>query len=79
MLTILKKMVQCLLYDDVAVRRWVRGFLFWGTTAMTQVLSVGFDTASKWGTKELIFRLAVSGLAGVAGLINLGEKNQRSE
>ncbi len=76
MVPLIKHLVHALLFDELAVRRWSRGFLLWLATIAGQVV-VDPEAALEWTGKEWALRLAVAALAGSAGLINLGERNPR--
>lgn len=71
-----KRVVYLLSKDSAARVRWARGVVLWASAAMTQVLMVGWDIAEHWSWKEWIFRFLACGLAGVGGLISVGEKNE---
>lgn len=79
MITFLKNFWNAFLHDELAFRRWARGFLLWLGGAAVTVASVGWDTARAWTLKEWIGRLAVAGILGIAGMINLGDKNPPKE
>lgn len=61
--------------DELKMRRWLRAFLAWVASIMTQVLAVGYDTAMTWSWKDWAKRLAIAAIFGTVGAINLGEKN----
>lgn len=72
---LLKKTVHALVWDEMAARRWARGFFLWLGGAAIQVVSVGWPVASEWTAREWIGRLAVAGVLGVGGLVSVGERN----
>lgn len=62
--------------DRMKLARYSRGILLWAATATGQVLTVGIDVASEWTPRQWGARLFVAGLAGAAGIITAGEKNE---
>jgi len=79
MITWMKKFLNAFLHDEMAFRRWSRGFLLWLGGAAVTVASAGWDVARTWTLKEWLGRLAVAGILGFAGMINLGDKNPPKE
>jgi hypothetical protein len=79
MLTFLKKFWDAFLHDELAFRRWSRGFLLWLGGAAITVASAGWDVVRTWTLKEWLGRLAIAGILGLAGMINLGDKNPPKE
>lgn len=65
--------------DELKVRRWLRAFLAWMASIMTQVLAAGFDTALTWTWKDWAKRLFIAAIFGTVGAINLGEKNRPTD
>ncbi len=89
MLTLIKHLLQAFLYDELAARRWARGFLFWlfgiavqivtAVTAPGQAAGAGIDVILSWTWKEWLVRLALAAVAGTGGAINLGQMNPKEE
>lgn len=65
-----------LVTDELKFRRWLRGFLAWLTASMLQMSLAGVDAMAEWPVKKWVIAFWISGLSGVVGLINLGEKNK---
>jgi hypothetical protein len=78
MIPLFKRLWFALWYDELAARRWARGVLLWAATAGTAVMAVGPEVAATWTAKQWAMRLAFAGLAGAAGMITAGERNQKA-
>jgi hypothetical protein len=61
--------------DQLAVARYARGFLLWFAGIAGQVVSVGWDAASQWHTRDWLGRLGIASILGIGGLITAGQKN----
>lgn len=61
--------------DDMKLRRWLRGFLMWVLTSALQMSAAGLDAMAEWSVKKWLIAFGISGVGGLIGLINLGEKN----
>ena len=77
MIPLLRKLVYALLWDELAARRWVRGFLLWLGGAGTTVMAVGWDVAREWTPREWAGRMVFASVLGVAGMVTAGEKNPK--
>jgi hypothetical protein len=79
MIPLVRRLVHALLWDELAAKRWVRGFFLWLGGAAVMVASVGWEVAQGWSVKEWVGRLAIAGIAGIGGMITAGEKNPKAE
>ena len=61
--------------DPLKVRRWVRALLAWIGAMGMMVIAPGIDSALSWTWQEWLKRLAIAGIFGIVGAINLGQKN----
>jgi hypothetical protein len=72
----IKKAAEAMQKDNMKLRRYTRGVLAWlGATAL-QMTAVGPDVMMTWTPKRWVMGFLASGIVGIVGLINLGEKNQ---
>lgn len=77
MIPLVQKLIYALLWDELAARRWVRGFLLWAGGAAVMVASVGWEVAQAWSVREWVGRLAIAGILGAGGMVTAGERNPR--
>lgn len=75
MIPLVRSMIHALLWDAMAVRRWMRGFAMWAGAVLMQVVSAGFDVVRGWSLREWAGRIGVAAVLGIGGLISVGEKN----
>ena len=75
MITLLKKFWRKILYDEMAVARWGRGFLLWLAGMAMSVLAYPIEVVQTWGARDWAYRCAAAGVMGVAGMITAGQKN----
>lgn len=64
--------------DEMFFRRCLRGFLFWLSTIAIQIIP-NLEEATGWSKRDWVIRLIVSGIAGFAGMINLGHPNPKEK
>ena len=74
MIPLFKKLIAALLYDDLAVRRWLRAAVM----AMAgSGMMWGDQIAANLGTPAKWVKVCAVGCMIIAGIINLGEKNPK--
>jgi hypothetical protein len=76
MITLWKSFLQAFLYDEMAVKRWVRGGLNAAAVVLGQVIID--PTWNMWTPKQWLIHLVPSVLAFAAGSVTAGEKNPKS-
>ena len=64
-----------ILYDEMAVARWSRGFLLWLGGMAVSVLAYPIELVQTWGPRDWAYRIGAAGALGVAGIITAGQKN----
>ena len=79
MLTLFVKLWKAALYDEMAVKRWGRGFLLWAGGMATSVLAFPIEVVQTWGPRDWAYRVAAAGALGIAGLVTAGQKNPTPE
>lgn len=62
MLTLLKKFLHVLLWDENAARRWLYGLASFGAMVAANLLVFGIDTVLSWSDRELVHHAAVASL-----------------
>ncbi len=77
MIPLVRSIVHALLWDPLAARRWIRGFLLWLGGSAVMVASVGWEVAQAWPFREWVGRLAIAGILGLGGMVTAGEKNPK--
>lgn len=77
MIPLFRGLVHALLYDELAAKRWIRGFMLWLGGSAVMVASVGWEVAQAWSLREWFGRLSIAGILGLGGMITAGEKNPK--
>jgi hypothetical protein len=70
-----KDLVARIKADESKLARYSRGFVLWAFALVSQATSVGPDVVQTWTLKRWAWGLALAALAGVGGLISVGQKN----
>jgi hypothetical protein len=76
MIPLMRRLWAAILYDEMAVRRWLRGALLAVAFAGAQLAATPAGEAATWTGKEWAVRVLFSLLAGAAAMINLGQPRQ---
>lgn len=76
MIPLFRNLVQALLYDELAARRWIRGLLLGVAMAGAQLAAAG-DAAALWTTRQWAIRIVFALFAAAAGMVTAGERNAR--
>lgn len=61
--------------DESKLARYSRGFVFWAFGIVAQVSAVGPDVVMTWSVKRWAWGIGLAALAGIGGLISVGQKN----
>lgn len=77
MVPIIKQLWYAIRYDEVAIRRWLRGLLVVASATVAQVNAYSWEAAREWDWQSWIAVLLTAGVTGGAAMINLGERNPR--
>lgn len=64
-----------LLWNEAKARAWARAFLLWASTAAATVVAYPIEVVVTWGLRDWAIRLAIAGVAGLAGLVVAGQRN----
>lgn len=78
MIPLLRRIWWAIRFDDVAMARWIRGSLLLVSAAAAQVVPYGLEVVRLWTWQDWAVVLAISIPAGIAGMINLGEMNDKA-
>jgi hypothetical protein len=78
MIPLFRRLWAAVLYDEMAVRRWLRGALLAAAMAGAQIAASPAGEAAKWTSREWAVRILFAVLAGMAGMINLGHLNPKT-
>lgn len=79
MIPLLKSLWRDFWYSPEKARLWLRSVITFVTLTLIQVFSYPWEVVQTWSTKEIMFRMAVSGLGAFALGIGVGEKNKPPE
>jgi len=75
-ITLVRNLIRALLYDELAVRRWIRGGLLWLGTLASQLMAD--PTWETWTLRQWLTRAGVAAIVGAGGMVTAGEKNPRT-
>ena len=79
MITLFRKLWKKILYDEMAVVRWGRGFLLWAAGMLLAVLAYPIEVVQTWTLRDWGYRAGVAGAMGFAGMMTAGQKNPPPE
>ncbi len=77
MIPLIASIWHALLHDELAARRWLRGLANGVALMLVQVMVVGPDVAATWTHRQWGMHLLASSAGVIAGLISVGEKNEK--
>ena len=69
------KVVTAIKADESKLARYSRAFVLWAFGIVSQVTMVGPDVVQAWSLKRWAWGLGLAALAGIGGLISVGQKN----
>lgn len=79
MIPLIRKFFHAILFDELAARRWIVGFIVWSGSVGTNVLAYPWDDVKTWGVGEWGYRLAAAAALSVGVMVATGQKNQNPE
>lgn len=79
MIPAFRRFVNDLLFNEQKARIWLRGFLLWAATVGGQVVAYPPEVVATWGVKDWALRFGIAALAGLAGLLAVGQRNPSPE
>jgi hypothetical protein len=78
MLTLLKRIIYQLLWDELAAVRWLRGLLHFLAILGVQLVAAGEPAIRAWSLRDWCWRAAVAGIGLLGGMVTAGDKTPQA-
>jgi len=75
MITLIKNFFYALLFDELAARRWLRAFFFWGGGMLISITAYPWEVVKTWEFMDWVYRLIGAAVLGAGGVVTAGQKN----